>query len=97
MTTTNCYCGSGQAFENCCRPYIIGERKPLTAEALMRSRYSGYASGAINYIINTTAFSERKYYLAPFTFAKSHWKVWKFYGPVPYSYHFSETTIMQRT
>ena len=41
--------------------------------------------------------SERDYYLAPFTFAKPDWKVWKFYGPVPYNYHFSETTIIQRT
>ena len=60
--TTTCYCGSGQAFENCCKPYIIGERKPLTAEALMRSRYSAYATGAIDYLINTTTSSERKYY-----------------------------------
>ena len=62
MTTTNCYCGSGQAFENCCRPYINGERNPSTAEVLMRSRYSAYATGAIDYLINTTAASERKYY-----------------------------------
>ena len=62
MTTTNCYCGSENAFENCCKPYIIGERNPLTAEALMRSRYSAYANGAIDYLINTTAASEREYY-----------------------------------
>jgi len=40
--------------------------------------------------------TERKYYLSPFTFALSKWKVWKFYGPVPYSYNFSETTIFQK-
>src|SRR5438045_1280184 len=62
MTTTNCYCGSEQIFENCCKPYIIGEKKPLTAETLMRSRYSAYATNAIDYLINTTAASERKYY-----------------------------------
>ena len=41
--------------------------------------------------------SERNYYLASFTFTEPDWKVWKFYGPVPYNYNFSETTIIQRT
>jgi hypothetical protein len=40
--------------------------------------------------------TEREYYLSPFTFALSGWKVWKFYGPVPYSHNFSETTIIQK-
>ena len=40
--------------------------------------------------------TEREYYLSPFIFAFSKWKVWKFYGPVPYSYNFSETTIFQK-
>jgi SEC-C motif-containing protein len=62
MTSTSCYCGSGQTFENCCKPYIIGDKKPSMAEILMRSRYSAYANGAIDYLINTTASSERKYY-----------------------------------
>ena len=40
--------------------------------------------------------SERDYYLVPFMFKKPYWRVWKFYGPVPYIYHFSETTIMKK-
>jgi hypothetical protein len=37
--------------------------------------------------------SEREYYLSSFQFDKRKWSIWKFYGPVPYSFHFSETTI----
>src|SRR6478609_9865033 len=62
MTTTNCYCGSGQTFENCCKPYIIGVNKPSSAETLMRSRYSAYVTSAIDYLLKTTAASEREYY-----------------------------------
>ena len=40
--------------------------------------------------------SERDYYLVPFMFKKPYWRVWKFYGPVPYIYHFSETTIIKK-
>jgi uncharacterized protein YchJ len=31
----NCYCCSGRKFEDCCRPFISGERKPATAEELI--------------------------------------------------------------
>jgi SEC-C motif-containing protein len=47
-----CPCGSGQAAEACCVPLHRGERAP-TAEALMRSRYSAYALGEVDYVINT--------------------------------------------
>jgi SEC-C motif-containing protein len=49
----NCPCGSGRAYADCCEPYISGKAKPLTAEALMRSRYSAYVEHEIDYIINT--------------------------------------------
>jgi len=62
MTTTNCPCGTRYAFENCCEPFIKGIQKPATAEKLMRSRYSAYTIGAIDYLLNTTAASERSYY-----------------------------------
>lgn len=48
-----CPCGSGMAFENCCEPYISGASDPLTAEALMRARYSAYATGINDYIDKT--------------------------------------------
>lgn len=40
--------------------------------------------------------SERNYYLSPFQFNTSDWKIWKFFGPVPYNYDFSETTIFKK-
>lgn len=58
----NCYCGSGKTFENCCEVYIKETQKPPTAEALMRSRYSAYATHQVDYLINTTHISQRKYY-----------------------------------
>ncbi len=48
-----CPCGSGRSFADCCGPYISGKVKPATAEALMRSRYSAYATHAIDYIVKT--------------------------------------------
>ncbi|MDR0562148.1 MAG: YchJ family protein [Spirochaetaceae bacterium] len=48
-----CPCGSGKTYSECCEPYIAGSQLPLTAEALMRSRYSAYTEHAIDYIVNT--------------------------------------------
>lgn len=55
-----CPCGSGMSFQRCCEPYIMGVRLPETAEQLMRSRYSAYATHAIDYLIQTTHPSTRK-------------------------------------
>jgi hypothetical protein len=40
--------------------------------------------------------SERKYYLAPFSFDKNSWKISKFAGPVPYTRDFSETSFLKK-
>jgi SEC-C motif-containing protein len=56
----NCYCGSSLLFENCCEPYLKYKQKPATAEALMRSRYSAFATGAADYLVSTTHLSKRK-------------------------------------
>ncbi|HLO73298.1 MAG TPA: YchJ family metal-binding protein [Flavobacterium sp.] len=57
-----CYCGSSLYFQDCCKPYIKGNTKAPTAEALMRSRYSAYATGEADYLIATTHLSTRKFY-----------------------------------
>lgn len=57
-----CYCGSGLAFSNCCAPLIAGHNQATTAEALMRSRYSAYASNSVDYLMATVHVSERKYH-----------------------------------
>jgi len=54
-----CPCGSGQLLEKCCLPYINGERPALTAEALMRSRYTAYVLHNEAYILSTWHSSTR--------------------------------------
>ena len=49
-----CPCCSGVPFEECCEPFIIGKTDPSTPEQLMRSRYTAYATGAVDYLIRTT-------------------------------------------
>lgn len=53
MTTTRCPCGTGEEYGTCCAPYHRGLRKPPTAEALMRSRYSAFALGEADYLLAT--------------------------------------------
>jgi SEC-C motif domain protein len=50
---SDCFCGSGSAFELCCQPFLRGEREATTAEALMRARYSAFATGTVDYIVRT--------------------------------------------
>jgi SEC-C motif domain protein len=53
-----CYCCSGKKFEECCELFLAGNAKPKSAEALMRSRYSAYATANIDYILVTTHHSQ---------------------------------------
>ena len=51
-----CPCGSGQPYTACCQPWHTGLEAGIhapTPEALMRSRYSAYAVGAIDYLLAT--------------------------------------------
>lgn len=57
-----CFCGSESTFQDCCQKYILGTEKAPTALALMKSRYSAYASHQVDYLWNTTHVSQRKYY-----------------------------------
>ncbi|MBB2495160.1 YchJ family protein [Aquipseudomonas ullengensis] len=49
-----CPCGSGSSLEQCCGHYHSGEAHAASAETLMRSRYSAYVLGQIDYLIATT-------------------------------------------
>lgn len=62
MTSKKCYCGSQESFESCCGLYISGVQKAPTALALMKSRYSAYATHQADYLLATTHSSERKQY-----------------------------------
>lgn len=53
-----CPCGSGRAEASCCGPFLAGAAAP-TAVALMRSRYTAYVRGAIDYLLATHDRSTR--------------------------------------
>lgn len=48
-----CVCGSGRKAKGCCGAVLDGAPAG-TAEALMRSRYTAYATGDVAYIMRTT-------------------------------------------
>ena len=45
-----CPCKSGRTFGECCGPIIAGMAKAASAEALMRARYSSYATGDVSFL-----------------------------------------------
>ena len=58
MSEEMCPCKSGKTYADCCRKIIEGAPAP-TAEALMRARYSAYAKGAVDFLINSVHSSQR--------------------------------------
>ncbi len=59
MTTRACPCLSGLPYEECCGPLHGGETTAATAEALMRSRYSAFATGDVDHLLRTWHASTR--------------------------------------
>ncbi|MGO4818797.1 YchJ family protein [Flavobacterium sp. W22_SRS_FP1] len=59
MKETECYCGSQMKFNDCCNLYINASEMAPTAESLMRSRYSAYATHNAGYLVATTHPSTR--------------------------------------
>lgn len=55
-----CPCGSGRAYRQCCEPAISGRQPAATAEALMRSRYTAFALGLPDYLVETLAAEKRE-------------------------------------
>ncbi|MDO9138789.1 MAG: YchJ family protein [Methylobacter sp.] len=52
-TQVFCRCGSGLNYAQCCGSFHAGESKPVTALALMRSRFSAYALHDSGYLLET--------------------------------------------
>lgn len=48
-----CPCHSGRKYKRCCQPWHQGRPAPSPRD-LMRSRFSGYALGLVDYIVDTT-------------------------------------------
>jgi SEC-C motif-containing protein len=59
MASERCPCGSGVIEAACCSIFIDGVPAP-TALALMRSRYTAFVRGAVDYLIDTHDASTRK-------------------------------------
>ncbi len=53
IKSTNCPCGSENAYANCCEPLIKGKSKAETAEKLLRARYSAFAKSEIKFILDS--------------------------------------------
>ncbi len=51
--TNNCPCTSGNAYAECCEPFISGAQKPKTAETMMRARYTAHTQANIDFIVAT--------------------------------------------
>lgn len=51
--TKRCPCGTGLPFGECCAPVHRGERAAATAEALMRSRFTAYAVGDVEWLLDS--------------------------------------------
>ncbi len=58
-TDTPCPCGTQKPLSDCCLPFINGSNNPLTAEQLMRSRYSAHTLLAIDYLWETWSPEQR--------------------------------------
>ena len=48
-----CPCLSAKKYTHCCEPFLIQKQKPKTAEDLLRSRYTAFVLGHIDYIVST--------------------------------------------
>lgn len=51
--STRCFCGSQRLLAQCCEPLLLGQAIAPTAETLMRSRYSAYCVGNVDYLVAT--------------------------------------------
>lgn len=51
--TDQCHCNSGQFFTDCCAPLLNGTNTASTPESLMRSRYTAFCVGNIEYLLRT--------------------------------------------
>ncbi len=59
---TICPCGSGDPYPECCEPIISGNLPAITAEQLMRARYSAYTLAEMDFIFASTHPDHRQDY-----------------------------------
>ncbi|TLX70239.1 Sec-C motif domain protein [Labilibacter sediminis] len=49
----NCPCGSGKLLKDCCQPIIQNQKDAITAEELMRSRYTAFTLADVGYLMKS--------------------------------------------
>ena len=59
---SECHCGLKKSFEQCCKPIIDGEKKAITAEQLMRARYSAYVDVHTDFLHDSLHHDGRETY-----------------------------------
>lgn len=59
---TQCPCGSGNPYSECCEQIISGALTAATAEQLMRARYSAYVHAQMDFIFESTHPDHRQGY-----------------------------------
>jgi SEC-C motif domain protein len=64
-TIKQCPCASGLPYSVCCEPVLAGQTSAMTAEALMRSRYTAYVERNVRYLLRTWHPSTRPSVLDP--------------------------------
>ena len=58
---SNCPCGSGASYKDCCQPYHTKAQQPHDPVSLIRSRYSAYSLENIDYILDSTSRASPDY------------------------------------
>ncbi len=54
----HCHCQSGQPYEQCCEPVLEQRQSNITPEMLMRSRYTAFKLGLVDYLFDTHGKNE---------------------------------------
>ncbi len=72
----SCPCGRELPLSECCGPFLDGQKRPQTAEDLMRSRYTAHVVKNIGYLRDTLSPKQQLFFdaLAVARFAgENHW------------------------
>lgn len=59
VNTNTCPCGTDKTYDECCKALHQGLRLALSAEELMRSRYTAYVKKLKDYLLSTWHSSQR--------------------------------------
>jgi SEC-C motif-containing protein len=54
-----CPCGSSLSYTACCEPIISGRKDAVTAQELMRSRYSAFTQANVDYLMRSHSAKTR--------------------------------------